>query len=387
MNLQMTYAVMYLELNLIAVILVGIIRYKTAGISRMVAQRNFAMAIDAEMGFFLSDTFYVMMANGVIPYHRTLVMISKEIYFFSTMLMCFFWFLYFEYLQDSPFVQNRKRMWASSVLVVVMTVLLLVNIYTGIFFYVDSDGSYQRGKFFLIQYVLSYIYVLITCFRALLGIFQKEKYAKRKTLIWLALFPLAPAGAGIVQFVYPQLPLACSALSLATLVMYLNWTGEMISVDPLTKLNNRKQLAHNYDQWSQNLSEDMPLYLMIIDANKFKGINDTYGHIEGDAALVRIADALRYACRDIKGRAVIARYGGDEFVILLQTDIAELIDTIRNKIQDKLQELNEEAKAPYELTVSIGMAKAASGISMKALIEEADARLYDEKRVVHEQKN
>ena len=376
----MTYAIMYLEINLISVILVGIIRYKTNGISKMVAQRNFGMAIDAEMVFFLSDTLYVMMVEGVLPKNKGLMLLAKEFYFFSTALMCFFWFVYFEHMQESGFVKNRKRVLKSSVLVWVVWILLCINIFNGMLFYVDAEGVYHRGPLFITLYLLSYIYVFFTCIRAFIGIFQKDKIGKRKLLILLALFPVAPAGAGILQFKYPYLPLACAALSIVTLIMYLNWLDEMISIDPLTKLNNRKQLNYQYNQWINNSDDSTEKYLVIIDANKFKSINDTYGHIEGDAALIRIADALRIACKGLSRRASITRFGGDEFVILLSTDNESEVKKLKSVIAIKLKELNDAACVPYELTVSIGIAKANKKTPLKVLIDNADRKLYEAKK-------
>ncbi len=383
MTPQLEYALLYLEINLVSVILIGIIRYKTEGISKMVAQRNFGKAINALMVFIISDTLYVISRSGMAPGGRIAIMIYKEIYFFATTLMCFYWFVYFEYMQDSPFVKNRKRVRISSLLVYVMAILLVINIFTGILFYVDESGTYQRGPLFIVQYILSYVYVFVTCFRAFIGLFRKDKIAKRSKLIWLALFPIAPAGAGIMQFIYPRLPLACASIALATFILYLNWIDEMISVDALTMLSNRKQLMYDYEQWRENAFNDTPLHLMIIDANKFKSINDTYGHIEGDAALIRIADAMRLACRSLGKKTSLIRYGGDEFVILIYTDDPLVVDDLKDKINYHLEVLNEKISAPYELSVSIGYAKAVPKLDLKDLIEEADKELYEAKRSAH----
>lgn len=377
--MQTLYPILYLEINLAATLLILFIRFKTLGISQMVSQRNFSSAIDAEVVFFLSDTAAVLISHGMIPGGSVGLMAAKTIYFFSTALMCFFWFIYFEHLQGSAFVASRKLVWISSCLVWVMGILLLVNPFTGILFFVDNTGAYHRGPLFIIQYLLSYIYVFAACGHALIGCFQKGNLSKRRLYVSLALFPVAPAGAGIIQFIYPELPVACIALSGATLVMYQNWLDEMISLDPLTRLNNRKQLAHHYAQWQRH-EENVTLWLLLIDANKFKAINDTFGHIEGDAALVRIADALRVACQGLSHRANIARYGGDEFVVLARAESTEEFEVLRQRIHEILSILNREAKAPYDLTVSIGVAKATRGKSLKALIEKADAALYEEKR-------
>ncbi|MBR1507271.1 MAG: diguanylate cyclase [Eubacterium sp.] len=379
MSMSMTYAILYLELNLASVIIVGIVYHKTTGISKMVAQRNFVMAILAEIVFFLSDTAFVLSVRGIIPYSRTIVMIEKSIYFFSTTIMCFFWFVYFEYMQESPFVQNRKRVLWSSSLVWIMGILLVINIFTGILFYVDGSGVYTRGPLFLVQYFLSYVYVVFSCTRALVGIFDKKKISKRRVLISLAHFPIAPAAAGILQFIYPGLPLACVALSLSTLVLYLNWVDTMISVDPLTKLSNRKMLSFFFNHWLTNESEPADLYLMILDANKFKSINDTYGHLEGDAALIRIAEALTIGCRAHKKRTNIIRYGGDEFMILVWANDISAINLLKTSIATELERLNREAAVPYDLTLSVGVAKATSSISLKDLVAKADEELYKEK--------
>jgi hypothetical protein len=283
MEPQILYGVLYLEINLMASLLVLFIRFKTLGISRMVSQRNFSSAIDAEIVFFLSDTTAVLITCGILPFGEAGLIAAKTVYFFSTALMCFCWFVYFEHLQGSPFVKSRRNVLISSSLVWIMGALLLVNLFTGIFFYVKG-GTYYRGPWFILQYILAYVYVFAACGKALVGVFHEKNLSKRRMLAYLALFPVAPAGAGIIQFIYSQLPVACVTLSLATLILYQTGLDDMIPIDPLTKLNNRKQLSFYYEQW-QHREESTPLYLLLIDANKFKAINDTYGHIQGDKTL------------------------------------------------------------------------------------------------------
>ena len=125
------------------------------------------------------------------------------------------------------------------------------------------------------------------------------------------------------------------------------------------------------------------LYLLMVDANRFKHINDTYGHLEGDAALIRIADALRLGCREYGRKSSIARYGGDEFVVLVWAESKNGEQEIRHLIEgihEHLERLNKEANSPYELSVCIGMAKVTGSAMLKDVIEKADAQLYDQKR-------
>lgn len=372
------YALLYLEINLISVVLVQMIGRKTAGLSKMVSQRDFANAIRALIVFFLSDTMCVIMTRGLLPFIPELLLFFKAVYFLSTSTMCFLWFIYFEHMQDSTFVKSKRSVKIASFLVWAMAVMIIVNLYTGVLFYINDDGEYCRGRMFNLLYFLSYPYVMVTCTRALIGLFYRENYAKKKLLLKLAMFPIAPAGAGIVQFFRPELPVACAALSLATLELYLEWTDRMISVDPLTMLGNRKQMEYFYEQWREDPDSGF-MYIMLIDANKFKSINDIYGHVEGDAALVRIANAMRTACRDIHKRTNITRFGGDEFVIMVCTDDEKIISQLKKKINKCLEQLNAIEASPYELEVCIGVAPARRNAGLEEVLEKADAVLYEEK--------
>ena len=125
------------------------------------------------------------------------------------------------------------------------------------------------------------------------------------------------------------------------------------------------------------------LTLFMIDANKFKEINDTYGHTQGDVALERIAEALRNACAGMHFRTNIARYGGDEFALLVRSEDPQEIEDLHGRINQCLSDLNQETGSPYDLSVSIGIAQATKDKTMKQLIQEADAMLYEEKKGNH----
>ncbi|MCR4793133.1 MAG: hypothetical protein K5871_10295 [Lachnospiraceae bacterium] len=82
--MQSEYAILYLEINLLSFALVGIILNKTKGLSKMVAQRNFAMSIVSEMVFFASDTIFVMINSGLLnlgAFDRIAKRMCKEVYF------------------------------------------------------------------------------------------------------------------------------------------------------------------------------------------------------------------------------------------------------------------------------------------------------------------
>ena len=118
--------------------------------------------------------------------------------------------------------------------------------------------------------------------------------------------------------------------------------------------------------------ETMMLALMIVDIDKFKNVNDTYGHEAGDAAIRRTAAALTECFRSDD---YIIRYGGDEFVVIMVDIERDRLELIRKKVghmNDLLQ--NPEPGQPA-FSVSAGMAYSDKGYT-KNLFSEADRALY-----------
>ena len=293
--------------------------------------------------------------------------------------MCFFWMLYYENVRGSEFAHNHRHVMQATVPVWLSGILEIANLFSGFLFYADGNCVYHRGPLFLLQYVIAYAYVLIAWVRALQDYIKNNSPARRRLLLPMLYLPLAPAAAGILQFIWPELPLLCVALSLMALVLYLRWITSTISLDPLTRLNNRRQLEHQFGLWTREHHSE-GIWLLLIDADKLKQINDTWGHTQGDLALVRIAEAMRRTVKKHSLRTCLARFGGDEFTILARTSDPEMIPALKEEMKKQLSLLNEEAQSPFDVSVSIGIAKAEDDRPLEALIKAADEKLYEEKK-------
>ena len=118
----------------------------------------------------------------------------------------------------------------------------------------------------------------------------------------------------------------------------------------------------------------------MMDVNDFKNINDTYGHSEGDIALVMIAQALSSSVNNRSMPLFLGRYGGDEFIMIAhprkEEELKELIVTIRETILKKCQ--NEDK--PYTLTIGVGYDALGGGDdTFQKCMKRADDKLYQDK--------
>jgi len=178
-------------------------------------------------------------------------------------------------------------------------------------------------------------------------------------------------------------------LCLSAILLYINYLyndnqNELISLDPLTRLNNRNEFT---GYLRHKLSSPMrgKICLLMMDMNKFKSINDTYGHVEGDKALIRVADCLKKACSGAPGRPFIARYGGDEFIIVMETESDIEVTHIIDCINMMMAVENHRLKTPYNLSISIGWVRnEQNNKSFRKLLDRADKQLYIKKSALKE---
>ncbi len=111
-----------------------------------------------------------------------------------------------------------------------------------------------------------------------------------------------------------------------------------------------------------------------MDIDKFKYINDNYGHLEGDTALVKTAVLLNGICD--RHHDFVARYGGDEFVIVCRRRSASEIEELKDEINKAVLQMNKAENLPYTLSLSIGSAMFDINKSNDEIFAEADKKLY-----------
>ena len=204
-------------------------------------------------------------------------------------------------------------------------------------------------------------------------------YAERRLCLQIGIFPLVIAFFGVLQLTMLNAPLFCFGCTINMLLFYLNNTADQISVDPLTRLNNRNQLHHYLSQDAAHRANGLREYVVMVDANDFKQINDSYGHAEGDRALVLIAGALKAAIRILKEAPFLARYGGDEFILIVRTADDTELSALRREIRRRLREACEKESTPYALSVAVGFDELGADEPFTACQQRADRKLYADK--------
>jgi diguanylate cyclase (GGDEF)-like protein len=151
-------------------------------------------------------------------------------------------------------------------------------------------------------------------------------------------------------------------------------------LDELTGLYNRRgflTLAEQQLKTADRAKREM--LLLFADFDDLKHINDTLGHTQGDLALIEVADVLRDKFRESD---IIARIGGDEFVVLATETGGSSADAITARLQENLKAINAREGRSYKLSLSMGIAHYdfEQPCSIDALLARADRAMYERKQ-------
>ncbi|MFP4115079.1 MAG: diguanylate cyclase [Spirochaetota bacterium] len=148
------------------------------------------------------------------------------------------------------------------------------------------------------------------------------------------------------------------------------------TIDPLTNVRNRRYLMPEFERLFQRaLRENERLACLMLDADTFKSVNDTYGHRKGDDVLQELARRITAVVRDYD---LVGRYGGEEFIVIVPEREADEVIRMAKRIHDSIR---TRPLAGVELTVSLGVAFLSdTDEGTDDLIQRADRALYRAKR-------
>ncbi len=164
-------------------------------------------------------------------------------------------------------------------------------------------------------------------------------------------------------------------------MMLLNSEKEIqANTDSLTNLPNRRYITSFFlDQVNTKNSSLLPISIIMIDIDHFKKVNDTHGHDAGDRVLILFANILQ---QSIRNSDLVARMGGEEFLIVFPNTQLDEAEKITNAIREKIEKTSFYAteETPLKITASFGIAMAEQVKELESAMNKADTNLYAAKR-------
>ena len=367
--------ILYAEVYLICMIVAGLLLFWTSRARLQSTSERWLQAVLVTfLANFTANLFFTLFSRGLIDIGPQYIAVSyalKTLYFITLDIGVFAWCGYAENEQHNSFLK-RGHKGLHILLLAVPIVIVLINLWTKHTFSIGANGEYKRAWAYHIQMIYLFLCSTVFSIRLMQHARRESDPIRYSRLRTLATFPICILTAWIFSLLGESIPVICVCITIDLLCFYVTGVNLQVSVDKLTQVNNRQNLL-SYLSYKINNHEET-IYLIMMDVDEFKTINDTYGHLAGDDALTCVAKALKQACAQFKKRPFIARYGGDEFVVILEGTADDVV-VVEERIQTEAASFNGPDR-PYVIGLSIGIAAYVQGMTTQELIAAADEKLY-----------
>jgi len=296
--------------------------------------------------------------------------------FFISPVLPSLWLLYVHFQLFHEEQKTKRLLYPLFAINAVNAALLVLSQFYGWYYYIDSDNIYHRGQLFLFCALISV--ALVTC--SYLLILANSKNVERKVCFSLLFFAFPPSVGILLQILFYGIALIPNSIVISFLIVFLNIQNKNVYTDYLTGVYNRKKLE-TYLQEKVNKSRTGKTFsAILVDFNNFKSINDSFGHDVGDDALETSAKLIR-SC--LRANDFIARFGGDEFCIVLNTSDRIELEEIVCRINQHIEKYNHSSQKPYIISFSTGFAVFDYNFhrNVEGFQKHIDRLMYENKRV------
>lgn len=252
---------------------------------------------------------------------------------------------------------------------IVVVIIAITNLIVPVVFSIDSSNTYSRESTMWIVYFINYCVYLYIAYIT----FKNKKIVNQKLLISVVLIFVFPLIGATIQMVFYGLLLIGPMLGLAVAIVYIVLETISIQKDYLTQLNSRSKTD---DYINHLIAKDKSFVVVMIDLDDYKKINDKHGHLIGDKVLIVFAQELLSL---FKRNSMVARYGGDEFLIVSESTEMFDIKEFKSELYIALQKHQDEHELFASLKFSAGLSVYDPSKNLEHLLVESDNEMYLDK--------
>lgn len=225
-------------------------------------------------------------------------------------------------------------------------IVLMASPVTRWVFSFDASGYYHRGMFFIVPAFASFLIMVVAEVFLLLRVRSLGRHA----ILTLLMFPVAPLIGAVLSMLFDNVPWIPLGISISMVILFTNILTTGMTTDYLTGAFNRKRLEELMTDLANRAQAGHRFAAIMVDVDDFKRINDTLGHSVGDIAL---ADTARLLKKCVRAGDAVARFGGDEFFVLLDIDTEQELQEIVVRLREEEAAFNNGDR-PYVLGLSKG---------------------------------
>lgn len=375
------YFIYYTESNIVCIIIFSImLLHSLLSVDRQEKQIKYVYALIAFMLYFLTDTIWASVLAGVLPKNRFTVIATNLANYVLMAAITYCWLEYVMAVEQLPYRNRAINKFSVLFPFLLSTAALIVTWFVSPGALLN-DALELQPAYHLFLIGVPIINIVAVLFYSLRKALKEENPIEKRRHLYIGFFPIMVILGGLVQILFlPSTPIFCFCCTILMLIFFVQSMDIQISLDPLTGLNNRGQLIRYVSQKGNLYVDGSLTYVIMLDVNDFKKINDTFGHAEGDRALVILADSLKTVVRNRSTPIFLARFGGDEFILIAHLKDEDALKELIREIRAEIAAQCRAAGTPYQISVGIGYSELRQGQdSFQLCMQRADQNLYLDK--------
>ncbi|WP_294413084.1 GGDEF domain-containing protein [uncultured Ruminococcus sp.] len=329
--------------------------------------------------YLMSDIFWALGQGGLVPFNTMLNKFTNTVGLIAVTLLTLGWCIFVIYRIDQNKSKNMKLLMGMHYAIAAVDCMITIaSVFNGFYFYIDENDIFQFADGYIVHIIFIFIQLFGSGIYSFAQSFSNKQVKLKKEYRLPLLFIIIPSATAILEGILPLSPIVSLGIFLPIHFAFLEIQNSEIYSDALTGLNNRRRMEIFLQDMIHGATEEKSFRIHMIDVNDFKQVNDKFGHIVGDRTLQLVADALHNVSDKLHG--FCARYGGDEFVLIVseEAEVQEAIQNEVNALREKCADLIPT------ISVCTGCATCRSGaITAAQLIAQADEQLYIQKEIFH----
>ncbi len=332
--------------------------------------------------FFVSILIVRYSLQGNAPLRTLFCILGFTVGFCSYLYPYYLFILFKKYVFGQNFLKGTLRKLQFLLFAITAVIYIYIAVKVTVLYYLGEFISDRYFDFLMIiplVCVINYLCVIKDLHKFLNDLFVNSFISRKLGIAIEALVIIGP----IISFILGWVILAPITFGLFVAFVFLVQIvahDKAVSIDFLTGLNNRKELIRYLSRMFDKSSVlDNNLYMIFIDIDDFKKINDTFGHNFGDKALLILSKCMKKSAFDKD--CFLCRYAGDEFTVVIKEKTLNTVDSFIKTLLDNLEEENKFGSLPFKISLSVGVVGYSEQYkTLDEFIAAADEAMYLEKQ-------
>jgi len=274
------------------------------------------------------------------------------------------------FISPNSKISNRK-IFLLLIPVIINIIITLLTPFFDFYFDINQANIYSRGNLFFVAVIITYLYL----FLSIIYLIKNRKNLIIQEFLLILLFIFLPIIGGVIQALFYGVLLMFSSAAFALMIVYIYLQERLVHLDDLTGTWTRRSFDY-YINKKINTKQMSPFGAIFFDIDNLKVINDNFGHFEGDHAIKEIITRVKGLMIEDE---IIARIGGDEFILITKEGNTRLVNLI-NDIRLSLSVYNENSGKEYQLSCSYGFGEYKEDFkTIDQFLRFIDYRMYENK--------